>query len=80
MDGVRGTPPSEREAQFLWLRNTIEKIASETFEVEGAVHAGIVRIFQKHLSIGRAGKVVQWSTSPDADRPLFNRACATDKW
>lgn len=56
MDGVRGTPPLEREAQFIRLRDAIEKIAGDIFKVEGAVHAGIVRIFEKHLPEGRARK------------------------
>ena len=56
MDGARGTPPVERKAQFVRLRDAIERIAADIFKVEGAVHVGIVRIFQKHLTIGRTGK------------------------
>ena len=58
MDGVRGTPPLEREAQFIRLRDAIEKFAAEIFKVEGGVHAGIVRIFEKHLPDGRARKAM----------------------
>ena len=58
MDGVRGTPPSEREAQFVRLRDSIEKIASDIYKVEGAVHTGKVRIFEKHLPDGRARKAI----------------------
>jgi hypothetical protein len=58
IDGVRGTPPLEREAQFIRLRDAIEKIAADIFRVEGGVHAGIVRIFEKHLPEGRARKAM----------------------
>jgi Protein of unknown function (DUF1488) len=43
MVGKRGTLPSEREAQFIHLRDAIEKIASDNFQGE------TVRIFAKHL-------------------------------
>jgi Protein of unknown function (DUF1488) len=45
MVGKRGTLPSEREAQFIHLRDAIEKIASDNFQGETA----LVRIFAKHL-------------------------------
>ena len=56
LDGARGTPPSERDAQFVRLRDAIEKIAAELLKVGGAVDAGRVRIFGKHVPEGRAKK------------------------
>jgi hypothetical protein len=45
----KGTRPGEREAQFSRLRDTIERLTSETFD-EGDVAKGkTVRIFQKHI-------------------------------
>jgi Protein of unknown function (DUF1488) len=49
LDGKRGTLPSEREAQFIHLRDAIEKIASDNFQGETAALGGVVRIFAKHL-------------------------------
>ena len=60
MHGVRGTPPAEREAQFLRLRDTIEKIACNNFKIEGTPHVGMVRIFEKHLPEARDRKAVRW--------------------
>jgi Protein of unknown function (DUF1488) len=36
MDGVRGIPPSGREAQFIRLRGSIEKIAADVIKIESA--------------------------------------------
>ena len=47
--GRRGTPPDEREAQFLSLRGAIERIASETFDQGGILKGAVVRIFTKHI-------------------------------
>jgi hypothetical protein len=52
MDRGRGTAPSEREAQFIRLRDAIEKIASDIFKDESPAQGG-VRIFEKHLPEGR---------------------------
>jgi hypothetical protein len=57
LDGRRGTVRSEREAQFIRLRDSIEKIASDNFKGENAVQGTIVRIFEKHLPKGRARRV-----------------------
>jgi Protein of unknown function (DUF1488) len=48
LDHRRGTLPQEREAQFVRLRDGIEKIASDIFN-EKALEAAVVRIFVKHL-------------------------------
>jgi hypothetical protein len=45
--GKRGTQPAEREAQFLSLRKTIERIASDNFD-HNTIGA-VVRIFAKHI-------------------------------
>jgi hypothetical protein len=46
--GVRGTPSLARQAQFLALRDAIEKIASDLFDV-GIVKGSVIRIFTKHV-------------------------------
>ena len=47
LSGKRGTLPAEREAQFLLLREAIERIASDKFETP--VTGGVVRIFAKDI-------------------------------
>jgi Protein of unknown function (DUF1488) len=47
--GTRGTASSEREAQFMSLRNEIERIASERFDRGGILKGAVVRIFAKHI-------------------------------
>jgi hypothetical protein len=47
--GTRGTPPDEREAQFMSLRDAIERIASERFDQGGILKGAVVRIFTKHV-------------------------------
>jgi hypothetical protein len=49
LSGTRGTLPAEREAQFLLLRETIERITSDNFDSETPVKGGVVRIFAKHI-------------------------------
>jgi Protein of unknown function (DUF1488) len=43
--GARGTLPDEREAQFLSLREAIERIAYNNFDHGAAVKGAAVRIF-----------------------------------
>jgi len=47
--GKKGTLPAEREAQFLLLRDAIERIASDNFDSETPATGGVVRIFAKHV-------------------------------
>ena len=47
--GMKGTESIARQAQFLSMRNTIEKIASDLFDEARPVRAYVVRIFTKHL-------------------------------
>jgi hypothetical protein len=47
--GKKGTLPAEREAQFLLLREAIERIASDNFDNDTPVKGGMVRIFAKHI-------------------------------
>jgi len=47
--GTRGTPPDERKAQFMSLRDKIERIASERFDQDGIIKGAVVRIFTKHI-------------------------------
>ena len=49
LSDTRGTLPAEREAQFLLLRDAIERIASDTFDSETPLEGGVVRIFAKHV-------------------------------
>jgi hypothetical protein len=46
--GMRGTLPAEREAQFLHLRDRIERIASDLFD-EMSMLGGKIRIFYHHI-------------------------------
>jgi hypothetical protein len=59
--GARGTPPDEREAQFMSFRDRIESIASDDFD-HGARGAA-VRIFAKHIR-----SLPHLLASPDDDR------------
>jgi Protein of unknown function (DUF1488) len=45
----RGTLPAEREAQFLLLREAIERIASDNYDDDTIVGGAVVRIFGKHV-------------------------------
>jgi hypothetical protein len=47
--GVGGTMPSEREEQFLRLRDEIERIASDLFEKAKPKHVRMIRIFHHHI-------------------------------
>jgi uncharacterized protein DUF1488 len=47
--GEKGVRPSEREAQFKRLRDTIERIASGTFDESGMSRGETIRIFSKHV-------------------------------
>ena len=58
MDGDAVLRPWSVKRSSLNFRDAIEKIAGDIFKVEGAVHAGIVRIFEKHLPDGRARKAI----------------------
>jgi hypothetical protein len=49
LSGKRGTLPAERKAQFLLLREAIERIASDKFDSETPVTGGVVRIFAKDI-------------------------------
>jgi Protein of unknown function (DUF1488) len=47
--GTRGTENSARQAQFLSLRDTIEKIASDLYAQAPSVEGYVIRIFTKHV-------------------------------
>jgi hypothetical protein len=49
LSGKRGTLPAERKAQFLLLREAIERSASDKFDSETPVTGGVVRIFAKDI-------------------------------
>ncbi|MBR0872609.1 DUF1488 family protein [Bradyrhizobium tropiciagri] len=47
--GTRGTPSMARQAQFIALRDTIERIASDIFDSSPIVKGTTIRIFTKHI-------------------------------
>jgi Protein of unknown function (DUF1488) len=49
--GEKGARPAEREAQFIRLREAIERIASDIFDDESAVRGPVVQIFAKHIRV-----------------------------
>jgi Protein of unknown function (DUF1488) len=49
LDGTKGTMPSEREAQFLKLRDGIELIASDLFDKATPKPGRMIRIFHHHI-------------------------------
>jgi hypothetical protein len=59
--GVKGSPSTARQAQFLEHRDAIERIASKLFDDTRAVKGSVVRIFTKHIPTNRH--------SPDVGSP-----------
>ena len=55
--GVRGSPSTARQDQFLAHRDAIERIASRVFDETRAVKGSVVRIFTKHIQANRPGPV-----------------------
>lgn len=51
--GVRGSPSTARQTQFLEHRDAIERIASKLFDETRAVKGSVVRIFTKHVPANR---------------------------
>ena len=49
LGGVKGTESIARQAQFLALRDAVERIASDMFDAAPAVKGYVVRIFTKHI-------------------------------
>ena len=47
--GVKGTQSIARQAQFLALRDAIERMASDMFDQAPAMKGYVVRIFTKHI-------------------------------
>ena len=47
--GTKGTMPDEREAQFMHLRDAIERTASELFDEAMPTQGGTIRIFYHHV-------------------------------
>ena len=47
--GVKGTESSARQAQFLALRDVIERVASDIFDEAPRFKGYAVRIFTKHI-------------------------------
>jgi hypothetical protein len=47
--GMKGTESSARQAQFLSLRDTIERIASNLYDEAPRFRGYVVRIFTRHL-------------------------------
>ena len=59
--GVRGSPSTARQAQFLEHRDAIEQIASRLFDDTRAVKGSVVRIFTKHVPANRQNTVTRSS-------------------
>ncbi len=51
--GVRGSPSTARQGQFLEYRDAVEKIASRLFDDVRPVKGAVVRIFTKHIPASR---------------------------
>ena len=47
--GMKGTENTARQRQFLSLRDTIERIASDLFDGAPTIQGYVIRIFMKHL-------------------------------
>ena len=47
--GEKGVRPGEREAQFVRLRDAIERVACHMFEAGGMAPGQTIRIFSKHV-------------------------------
>jgi hypothetical protein len=47
--GTKGTMPSEREAQFLSLRDGIERIASDLFDKAVPKPVRMIHVFHHHI-------------------------------
>jgi hypothetical protein len=47
--GMEGTESSARQAQFMSLRETIERIASDIYDEAPRFKGYVVRIFMRHL-------------------------------
>ena len=47
--GFKGTKPSEREAQFVKLRDKVERIASDLFEKGVPGPIGLINVFRHHI-------------------------------
>jgi hypothetical protein len=50
--GVKGTQSIARQAQFLALRDAVERVASDIFDKGPVVKGQVVRIFTKHVRTG----------------------------
>jgi hypothetical protein len=51
--GVRGSPSTARQDQFLAYRDVIEQIASRLFDETRPVKGSVIRIFTKHIPANR---------------------------
>jgi Protein of unknown function (DUF1488) len=47
--GKKAVRPSEREAQFKFLRDAIERLASDIFDKKCMAEGEAIRIFSKHV-------------------------------
>jgi len=61
--GTRGTPSAGRAAQFMSLRDAIERIASTKFDQGGIFKGSVVRVFVKDIPAAPHP-----SNSPNADQ------------
>jgi len=47
--GVKGTESLARQAQFVAMRDAVERIASDMFDAAPPVKGYVIRIFTKHI-------------------------------
>lgn len=47
--GLKGTEAFAQQSQFVSLRDTVERIASELFDKEPRPNGSVIRIFSKHV-------------------------------
>jgi Protein of unknown function (DUF1488) len=67
LGGVRGTESMARQAQFLSLRDAVERIASDIFDRSPCVKGQVVRIFTKHIQKSPPPLADPIAAGPDPD-------------
>ena len=67
LGGVKGTESIARQAQFLALRDAVERIASDVFDKGPCFKGQIVRIFTKHVQQASPSRHDPISTGPESN-------------
>ena len=66
LGGAKGTESMARQAQFLALRDAVERIASDVFDKGPCFKGQIVRIFTKHVQQASPSRRDPIGMSPDS--------------